>query len=234
MDWELSKDMVTVVAPLLEAHNAIGLVIVAVFMYLRTDKVLKLFGIGAALLAAEVLIDGITVGLQPAVSVLEWIGLAEGVALIGAGVVFYIVGSSDWSPTARKFAIATAVVWAVVAIVLDLAIEGGIALHYSAAGFVVPNLHAITAMWIAIGLVFAFLEAAHLSVEHSHGEPYRTILLGTMSVYAATLVIVLIARDNDTLRFVNEVVAALAILVMWVSVVVHERKEITLEHAQEA
>ena len=91
------------------------------------------------------------------------------------------------------------------------------------------NLHAVTAVWIIAGVVFAFFEAAHITVEHSHGEPYRSVLLSAMSIMALSIVITTIA-DNDALRFLNTLMGTLAAGVLWVAVVVHERKEIAREH----
>ena len=77
-----------------------------------------------------------------------------------------------------------------------------------------------------VGWFVAFLEAAHITVEHSHGEPYRSILVAAMSIFAVSVMVVVVAGENDSLRIVNSVVASAMVFVMWVAVVLHERKEI--------
>ena len=52
-----------------------------------------------------------------------------------------------------------------------------------------------------------------------------------MSLFAVSRVVWLIAGDNDELRFVNSVVTTAMVLVMWVAVVVHERRAIAAERA---
>ena len=51
MGFEVTEGLVDVVTPIFGLHNGIGLLIVAVFMYMRSDATLKLFGVGIGLLA---------------------------------------------------------------------------------------------------------------------------------------------------------------------------------------
>ena len=53
-----------------------------------------------------------------------------------------------------------------------------------------------------------------------------------MSVLALTMVVTAIAAESDAIRFVNALVASAASGVMWVAVVVHERKEIAREREE--
>ena len=229
MDFDVQKSLVTTLVPLLELHNGIGLLIVATFMYLRSDVALKLFGIGVGLLGVGQLTTGTVVWLQPPEESLQWFGVLGGLVGIGAVVVFFIVGSYDYSPRWKRLTLLGAVVWAAVLLGLEFALDSGNAQRYTAAGYVYSNLHAITMIWLAIGWFIAFLEAVHITVEHSHGEPYRSILVAAMSIFAVSVMVVVVAGENDSLRLVNSIMAAAMVLVMWISVVVHERKELASE-----
>lgn len=229
MEWTISPDLVRIVSPLALAHSAIGLAVVGVVMWMRSDNTLKLFGVGMGLFAAGLAIAAILTGIKPDVGSIRWFALVGGILLLAAALVFLRVGVEDYSLQWRRVALALGVVWAVVAIVLEVVFDAGGRASYSDAGFVVTNLHAVTAVWIIAGLVFAFFEAAHITVEHSHGEPYRSVLLSAMSIMALSIVITTIA-DNDALRFLNTLMGTLASGVLWVAVVVHERKEIAREH----
>ncbi len=229
MEWTISPDLVRIVSPLALAHSAIGLAVVGVVMWMRSDNTLKLFGVGMGLFAAGLAIAAILTGIRPDVDSIRWFALVGGILLLAAALVFLRVGVEDYSLQWRRVALALGVVWAVVAIVLEVVFDAGGRASYSDAGFVVTNLHAVTAVWIIAGVVFAFFEAAHITVEHSHGEPYRSVLLSAMSIMALSIVITTIA-DNDALRFLNTLMGTLAAGVLWVAVVVHERKEIAREH----
>lgn len=229
MEWTISPDLVRIVSPLALAHSAIGLAVVGVVMWMRSDNTLKLFGVGMGLFAAGLAIAAILTGIRPDVDSIRWFALVGGILLLAAALVFLRVGVEDYSLQWRRVALALGVVWAVVAIVLEVVFDAGGRASYSEAGFVVTNLHAVTAVWIIAGVVFAFFEAAHITVEHSHGEPYRSVLLSAMSIMALSIVITTIA-DNDALRFLNTLMGTLAAGVLWVAVVVHERKEIAREH----
>ena len=229
MDFEVSKGLVTTLVPLLELHNGIGLLIVATFMYLRSDVALKLFGIGVGLLGVGQLTTGTVVWLQPPEESLQWFGILGGLVGIGAVVVFFIVGSHDYSPRWKRLTLLGAVVWAAILLGLEFALDSGNAQRYTPAGYVYSNLHAITMIWLAVGWFIAFLEAVHITVEHSHGEPYRSILVAAMSIFAVSVMVLVVAGENDSLRIVSSIMAAGMVLVMWVSVVVHERKEIAAD-----
>lgn len=229
MEWTISPDLVRIVSPLALAHSAIGLAVVGVVMWMRSDNTLKLFGVGMGLFAAGLAIAAILTGIRPDVDSIRWFALVGGILLLAAALVFLRVGVEDYSLQWRRVALALGVVWAVVAVVLEVVFDAGGRASYSEAGFVVTNLHAVTAVWIIAGVVFAFFEAAHITVEHSHGEPYRSVLLSAMSIMALSIVITTIA-DNDALRFLNTLMGTLAAGVLWVAVVVHERKEIAREH----
>ena len=233
MDWTISPDLVRVVSPLAAVHSAIGLGIVAAVMWMRLDNTLKLFGVGFGLLAVAFVVAAITTGFRPAEESLRIFTVIGGVVTLASVLIFLRVGVEDYSFTWRRITLGLGVLWAIVLLVLEFALDGGSPSTYSEAGFVVANLHAITTMWLIVGLVFAFFEAAHIAVEHSHGEPYRSILLGAMSIMALSLVVTAIA-DNDALRFINTIVGSAASGVMWIAVVVHERKEIAREHEETA
>ena len=231
MDWTISPDLVRIVSPLALAHSAIGLMVVGVVMWLRSDNTLKLFGVGMGLFAAGYAIAAIVMGVRPAEDAIRWFALIGGALTLSGVLLFLRVGVEDYSLQWRRVAVAIGIVWAVAAIVLEVAFGIGGRAAYSEAGFLLTNFHAITAMWIVLGFAFAFFEAAHITVEHSHGEPYRTVILGAMAVVALSIIITSIA-DNDTLRFLNSLLGTLAAGVMWVAVVVHERKEIAREHEE--
>ena len=233
MGFEITEGLVRVVVPVVSLHNGIGLLVVAVFMYLRSDATLKMFGVGMGLLALAPLLSGLVVLLQLPEESLRWFGVLSGVFALGAVVVFIIVGSDDYSPRWRRIALIGALVWCVVMVGLELVLDSGGVPHYTDAGYVSINLHAVTVAWFMVGMFIAFLEAVHITVEHSHGEPYRSILVAAMSILAVSLVVVMIAGDRDELRFVNSIVGTAMVLVMWVAVVVHERKEIATEHDAE-
>ena len=230
MDFEVSKNLVTTVVPILELHNFIGLLIVAVFMYLRSDAVLKLFGIGIGLLGLGQATTGMIVWLQPTVESLRWFGIIGGIVGLFAVLVFFIVGSSDYAPRWRRVVLVGFVVWALVVFILEPVLDNDSVQQYTDAGYMYRNLHAITMVCFMIGWFIAFLEAVHITVEHSHGEPYRSILVAAMSIFAISVMVIVIAGENDALRFVNSIVNAVMVLIMWIAVVVHERKEIAREH----
>lgn len=233
MDFEVSKSLVTTLVPILELHNCIGLLIVAVFMYLRSDAVLKLFGIGVGLLGLGQLATGAIVWLQPPEESLRWFGLIGGLTGLSAVIVFFIVGSSDYTPRWRRLTLYGVLLWGIVLLALELALDAGNAQTYTPAGYVYSNLHAITMLWFAVGWFVAFLEAVHIAVEHSHGEPYRSILVAAMSIFAVSVVVVVVAGENDALRIVNTIMATAMVFVMWLAVVLHERKEISSERQME-
>lgn len=233
MDFEVSKSLVTTLVPILELHNGIGLLIVAVFMYLRSDSVLKLFGIGVGLLGLGQLTTGAVVWTQPAEESLQWFGVIGGLAGLAAVIVFFLVGSSGYTPRWRRITSYGVLVWGIVLLGLELGLDSGNAQVYTAAGYVYSNLHAITMVWFMVGWFVAFLAAAHVAIEHSHGEPYRSILGAAMSIFGVTVMVVVVAGENDSLRIVNSILGATMVLVMWVSVVLHERKVIASDRATE-
>lgn len=231
MDWTISPDLVRIVVPLASAHSAIGLTIVGVMMWKRTDNTLRLFGVGIGLLAVGLAIAAITSGLRPSGDVLRYFTVPGAISVLAAVLVFLRVGVEDYSFNWRRITLALGIVWAVVLLALEFWLDAGEPAFYSEAGFLVTNLHAVPAILLIFGLAFAFFEGAHIAVEHSHGEPYRTILLSAMSVMALAIVITAIA-DSDALRFLNVLVGSAASGVMWIAVVVHERKEIAREREE--
>ena len=82
-----------------------------------------------------------------------------------------------------------------------------------------------------VGWFIAFLGAVHIAVEHSHGEPYRSILMAAMSVYAVSVMVLVVVRNDDELLFLSSIVNSVMVLVMWVAVVIHERRVISRERA---
>ena len=233
MDFDVSYSLVTTLVPILSFHNGVGLLIVAAFMYMRSDDVLNLFGIGVGFLGLGQLATGAIIWMQPPEASLQWFGVISGLVGFAAVVVFFIVGSSDYTPRWRRLTLYGVLAWGIVLLALEFALDGGNPQTYTDAGFVYSNLHAITMIWFGVGWFIAFLEAAHMTVEHSHGEPYRSIIGAAMSIFAVTVVVVVLAGENDALRIVNSVLGSAMILVMWVSVVVHERKEIASDRAAE-
>ena len=233
MDFEVSESLVTTLVPILSFHNGIGLLIVAAFMYMRSDDVLNLFGIGVGFLGLGQLATGAIILMHPLEVSLQWFGVVSGLIGFAAVGVFFIVGSSNYTPRWRQLTLYGVLAWGIVLLALEFALDGGNPQTYTDAGFVYSNLHAITMIWFALGWFIAFLEAAHITVEHSHGEPYRSIIGAAMSIFAVTVVVVVLAGENDALRIVNSVLGSAMILVMWVSVVVHERKEIASDRAME-
>lgn len=231
MDFEVTESLVSATLPIFGLHNGLGLLVIAVFMYMRSDNTLKLFGVGIGFLAFAPLLSGVISLLDISVESLRWVGVVNGFFALAAAVVFFIVGSSDYSPRWKRIAWVSALVWCVVLLVLELVLDSGGIPAYTDAGYQTIGLHAITAIWLMVGLFVAFMEAVHITVEHSHGEPYRSILMAAMSIFAISIVVVLAAGDNDELRFVNSIIGTAMVLVTWITVVVHERKEIAMERA---
>lgn len=230
MDFEVSRELVTTLVPALELHNGIGLLIVAVFMYLRSDSVLKLFGVGIGLLGLGQLTTAALLWLQPADDVQMLFAILGSVVSTIAVIAFVVVGSSDYSRLWRWVAIVGIVVWAVILFTLEPLFDTGNAREYTEAGYVFRELHAFTMVWFMLGWFIAFLHAVHIAVEHSHGEPYRSILVAAMSIFAVSVMVIVIAGADDELRFLSSVVNSAMVLVMWVAVVLHERREIAAEH----
>ena len=231
MGFEVTEGLVRFVTPIFGLHNGIGLLVVAVFMYMRSDSTLKMFGIGIGLLALAPLLSWLLIFLDLPDETVRLFGLFNGVLGIAAVVVFFIVGSSDYSPRWRHVALYAALAWCAVLVGLELVLDSGGVPRFTDAGYANLQFHAITSVWLMVGLFIAFLEAVHITVEHSHGEPYRSILVAAMSLFAVSRVVWLIAGENDELRFVNSVLTTAMVLVMWVAVVVHERREIASERA---
>ena len=232
MDWTISPDLVRVLIPLVGAHSAIGLGIVGAVMWMRSDKTLRWFGVGIGLFAVSLGLAAITTAVQPSADLLRYFSVVNIIALLASVLVFLRVGVDDYSFRWQRITLAAGVIWAALFFVLAFWLSDGDLAFYSEARFVVMNLQAIPAVLLIFGLAFAFFEGAHIAVEHSHGEPYRTILLGAMSVLALTMVVTAIAAESDAIRFVNALVASAASGVMWVAVVVHERKEIAREREE--
>lgn len=229
MDFEVSRSLVTTLVPLLELHNGIGLLIVAVFMYLRSDSVLKLFGVGVGLLGLGQLATGATVWLQPTDGMLGILGIVGGIVALAAVVMLVVVGSSDYSRLWRAVSLIGIIVWALVLFVMEPLLSSGSVREYTDAGFLYRDLHALTTFWFMVGWFIAFLGAVHIAVEHSHGEPYRSILMAAMSIYAVSVMVLVVARNDDALLFLSSIVNTVMVLVMWVAVVVHEWKIISQE-----
>lgn len=234
MDFEVSKSLVTTLVPLLELHNGIGLLIVAVFMYLRSDSVLKMFGIGVGLLGLGQLLTGATVWLQPSEGSLVFFGIVGGIAALAAVVMLVIVGSSDYSRRWRVVSLVGIIIWALVLFVLEPLLDSGSVREYTEAGFLYRDLHAITTVWFMVGWFIAFMGAVHVAVEHSHGEPYKSVLIAAMSVYAVSVMVLVVASTNDPLLLLSSIVNSAMVLVMWVAVVVHERRVIGREREMAA
>ena len=230
MTFEVSSGLVTTVAPILELHAGIGLLVVAVFMYLRSDSVLKFFGVGVGLLG---LAQKTTAGLlwsQQSDELQSLFALLGGIASLVAVIAFVVVRSNDYSRPWRIVALVAVVVWAAVLFSLEPILESNSVRQYTEAGYVYRDLHPLTTVWFMVGWFIAFLEAVHIAVEHSHGEPYRSILVAAMSVFAVSIMVLVVVGANDELRFLSTVVSSAMVLAMWLAVVVHERKEIAAEH----
>ena len=231
MNLEVSESFVTASEPFLVLHTGIGLFIVAVFMYLRSDSVLKLFGVGIALMASPAVMTVLDAWLElPGAVQSAFTALSAFVNVVGV-IIFVIVGSSDYAPRWRRVAIGGIIVWAVVLTVMGPLLGFSDAAADSDAFGVALTL---TMVWFMVGWFIAFLEAAHIAVEHSHGEPYRSILMAAMSVYAVGIVVGVAGGPNDQLIFFNGVLTTAMVFVMWVAVVLHERKEIAAEHRSDA
>lgn len=231
MDFEVSRSLVTTLVPLLELHNGLGLLIVAVFMFLRSDTVLKQFGIGIGLLGVGQLATGATVWLQPSEGALGAFGIFGGVVALGAVIMLVVVGSSGYSRFWQVVSIIGIVIWALVLFVLEPLLDTGNVREYTDAGFLFRDLHALTTFWFMVGWFIAFLGAVHIAVEHSHGEPYRSILMAAMSVYAVSVMVLVVVRNDDGLLLLSSIVNSVMVLVMWVAVVIHERRVISRERA---
>lgn len=231
MNFEISESLITTLAPIVSLHRGIGLIIVAVFMFLRSDSVLKLFGIGVGLLGVSPLSAAVSTWLQPADAVQFLFTFLGGFVTVASVIMFVIVGSSDYRQRWRRVAIGAVIVWAVVLTIMGPLLGTR---DDTANNDAYDVLITLTMVWFLIGWFIAFLEAAHIAVKHSHGEPYRSILLAAMSVYAVSVVAEVIAFENDQLQYFNWIVTTAMVLVMWVAVVIHERKEIALEHQNTA
>lgn len=231
MNFEISESLITTLAPIVSLHRGIGLIIVAVFMFLRSDSVLKLFGIGVGLLGVSPLSAAVSTWLQPADAVQFLFTFLGGFVTVASVIMFVIVGSSDYRQRWRRVAIGAVIVWAVVLTIMGPLLGTR---DDTANNDAYDVLITLTTIWFLIGWFIAFLEAAHIAVKHSHGEPYRSILLAAMSVYAVSVVAEVIASENDQLQYFNWIVTTAMVLVMWVAVVIHERKEIALEHQNTA
>ena len=227
MELQISDSLITTLTPFLSLHNGIGLLIVAVFMYLRSDSVLKLFGVGIGLMGLASLPTVLLTWFDALDSVQSLFTAVGAFASIVGVVIFVVVGSSDYAPRWRRVAIGGIVVWAIVLGVMGPLLDFG--------GGESNNDVALTltTVWFLLGWFIAFLEAAHIAVEHSHGEPYRSILLAAMSVFAVAIVAGIVASDNDQMAFFSWVLTTVVVLVMWLAVVLHERKEIASDRAME-
>ena len=230
MSFEVSSSLVTMVVPIVELHAGIGLLIVAVFMYLRSDSVLKFFGVGVGLLGLAQLTTAGLLWSQQANTAQSLFAFFGGIASLLAVITFVIVGSSDYSRPWRVVALVGVVVWALVLFSLEPILESNSVRQYTEAGYVYRDLHPLTTVWFMVGWFIAFLEAVHIAVEHSHGEPYRSILVAAMSIFAVSIMVLVVVGANDELRFLSTVISSAMVLVMWLAVVLHERKEIAAEH----
>lgn len=231
MELQVSESVIDAVAPFLYVHNAIGLFVVAVFMFLRSDSVLKLFGVGIALIGLGAFSSAVLNWFEPSGALQTVFAVIGGLVSVVGVVVFVVVGSSDYSRRWRRIALIAVIVWAVVLSVLgpllgtsDPQQEGGL---YDVG-------ITLTSVWFLVVWFVAYLEAAHIAVEHSHGEPYRSILLAALSVFAVAIVVGVVAEENDQLNFLSASLATAMVFVMWVAVVLHERKEIAEEHRVDA
>lgn len=232
MNFEISESLITTLSPILSLHDGIGLLIVAVFMFLRSDSVLKLFGIGVGLLGISPLSAAVSTWLQPADAVQFLFTFLGGFVSVASVIMFVIVGSSDYRKQWRRVAIGAVIVWAVVLTIMGPLL--GTRLDDTTNSDAYDVLITLTTVWFLVGWFIAFLKAAHIAVKHSHGEPYRSILLAAMSVYAVSVVAQVIASENDQLHYFNWILTTAMVLVMWIAVVIHERKEIALEHQNTA
>ena len=227
MELQVSGSLIDNSFPFMALHTAIGLLIVAVFMYLRSDSVLKLFGVGVGLMGLGYFPPVVVAWLSPSDGVQGLMtAVAAFVSVVGV-VVFVIVGSSDYATRWRRIAIAGIIVWAIVLTVMGPLLGS---VDETADSDVFGVLLTLTMVWFLVGWFIAFLEAAHIAVEHSHGEPYRSILIAAMSVFAVSIVAGVVASENDQLQFFSSIITTGMVLVMWLAVVLHERKEIAEEH----
>lgn len=226
MELQISDSLITTLTPFLSIHIGIGLLIVAVFMYRRSDSVLKLFGVGIGLMGLASLPTAVFTWLDPPDLVQSLFTALAAFASIAGVVIFVAVGSSEYAPRWRRVAIGSIIAWAAV-----LAVMGPLLSFGSGESDESVVLTATTVLFI-VGWFIAFLEAAHVAVKHSHGEPYRSILMVAMSVFAVAIVAGLAASGNDQMAFFSWGVTAVMVLVMWLAVVLHERKEIGREREE--
>lgn len=230
MSWET----VTIIA---DWHTFVGLSIVAFFLIRREDKVLRLFGWAMAGLAAFRLVWAamVTIGLETFrtsdVRAL-WI-LVVGAPAIIALFLALRVGADDEPPSRRR--------WVMAGGVLFLLVLGAVR-------FIWPlpeetQLHPLATTLLVFGLAAAFFTALHTALEHSEGPGYAILFESTFAVMmmamSAEVVTGLLSyayagdAGSEAALYVSrmtDVIASLAALALWISVVVHERKEIEREH----
>ena len=234
----MSWDTVAIVG---DWHTFIGLSIVAFFLIRRQDRVLRLFGQAVAALAAFRLFWAL---LAATVGVDDYLasGLrAAGFFVLGAPAIiaFFLalrVGADNEPPSVRRWIMAGG------ALVL---------IAIAAARFVWPlpdetQMNPVSTMLMLFALAGAFFIALHTALEHSEGPGYAILfesafallLMGVAVEAVGGLILSSLegVADADletalTVTRLADLVASAATLVLWISVVIHERKEIARERA---
>ena len=109
-EWTISPDLVRIVVPLATGHAAIGLGIVGVVMWMRSDSTLRLFGVGIGLFAVALGIRAITAGIHPSEDLLRFFALPGALAMLLSVLVFLRVGVEDYSFNWRRIALGLGIV----------------------------------------------------------------------------------------------------------------------------
>lgn len=231
MSWET-------VAVIADWHTFVGLSIIAFFLIRRADKVLRLFGWAMAGLAAFRLVWAamVTIGLETFRTSdvrFFWILVIAAPAAVALFLALR-VGADDEPPSRRRWVMAAGVLF----ILLLMAVR-----------FIWPlpeatQLHPLSTTLLVFGLAAAFFTALHTALEHSKGPGYAILFESAFAVMMMAMTAEVVAgllsyayagdAGSEATLYVSrmtDVIASVAALVLWVSVVVHERKEIAREHA---
>lgn len=224
-------------------HDAVGLLIVAVMLIRRKDHVLRLFGQAVAglavfrLLWATVFSVGVEQTIWSDAAGAVWFVLFT-VAIAAAILLALRVGSDEGTPLARALIVGGGLAVFVITVVIRV-VGGPFDGQFGAA-------HPVPVVILTFLFAASFIIALHTVLAHTNGVAYRILFESAFAVIIIGIAVELIVSSagtdptgghtdsSEVIRVAADAITSITVLILWVSVVIHELAEIGRERREQA
>ncbi len=240
-DYLISETFHSTVGNLALITIGLGFVIVGGAMVIRKPLELRLFG---AALLIFVFCQILVVFLGGALDTVTLGNLSlpffmDALLLLLALVFVYLVAVNDFSARQRRIAHGVFAVYVLgyLAFSVGLSIDIGAFINEASVeleNITVAQYNPLLLLYVGLGLAFIAYQAIHVIVEHSRGQIYRSLLLGSFGVLAGIGTVQYILRGHITNveEFLFWFAAGVVATVFWVTVLIHDIPEIRRGRAE--